>query len=377
MLEHSVAVVGREPEVAWLALWLACVVTIVLFPSWQVIPLDGLWIGLALVSGVRMWPSRGILALTGIALVTTAAVIGQDMMRHLSTEELLEQLPLLAVIVAAMAWQSHRRTLVKDRAQLAAEAERLVTVQRQFLQDASHQLRTPITIALGHAELLAQALVGQQQRDIAVVVGELQRLRTLSERLLLVAAAENPHFLSLAPAELDLLVADVLRRWQPTAARHWRLGMLQPVTALVDTERLGLALDALIENAVRHTSTDDEITLSVLSSDGGWIARIVVEDTGEGIASADIPRIFQRFTTSAGGTRGTGLGLPLVRAVARGHGGDVSVASVSGKGSRFEVLLPVQANAGRADIDALHWQATQNRAERRRPAETRAEWETR
>jgi signal transduction histidine kinase len=132
--------------------------------------------------------------------------------------------------------------------------------------------------------------------------------------------------------------------------------MLQPVTALVDAERLGLALDALIENAVRHTSTDDVITVSVLSGDGGWTARIVVEDTGEGISAADIPRIFERFTTSAGGTRGTGLGLPLVKAVARGHGGDVSVASASGQGSRFELFLPVQATARPGDIDAVRWQ---------------------
>jgi two-component system, OmpR family, sensor kinase len=274
----------------------------------------------------------------------------------------IEQTPLLAFLLAGIAWQAHRRNVARDRAQIAAEADRLITLQRQFLQDASHQLRTPITIGLGHAELLARELIGQQQRDIAVVVGELERLKALSERLLLVAAAESPEFLAPAPADLDRLAADLLRRWQPTAQRRWGLGPLEPVTALVDAERLGIALDALIENAVRHTRADDQISISVSADHDDRIARIVVRDSGEGIAAADLPHIFDRFMTSAGsGSRGTGLGLALVRAIARGYGGDVRVQSIRGEGSEFEVLLPAQAAgstaADMADSRAASWQA--------------------
>jgi two-component system, OmpR family, sensor kinase len=291
----------RQAELAWLALWLICIVAIVVFLA----------------------------------------------------SDPVEQIPLLAVMFVAMAWQAHRKNVARDRAQIAAEAERLITLQRQFLADASHQLRTPITIGLGHAELLARELVGQQQRDIAVVVGELERLKALSERLLLVAAAENPEFLAPEPADLDLLVAEVLRRWRPTAERRWGLGSLDPVTALVDAERLGLALDALIENAVRHTGRDDEISISVSADTDDRMARIVVRDSGRGIAAADLPHIFDRFTTSAAsGSRGTGLGLPLVRAIARGHGGDVSVQSISGQGSEFQVLLPAQRPGSAAEAVA-------------------------
>lgn len=356
--EQSPATAGNLPELAWLVLWLICIVAMVAFPRWQVVPFDLIWIGLALLYGFRLWPDRRALALTVTAAVTTAAAISDDIVRHLHVGKPLEQIPLLATMFVAMAWQAHRRTAARDRAEIAADVQRMLVLQRQFLQDASHQLRTPITIALGHAELLAQALAGQEQRDIHVVVGELERLRALSEGLLLVAASESPDFLAPQPAELSVIVAEVLRRWRPTVPRQWRLGTLDPVTALVDTQRLGLALDALIENAIQHTSPGDQITVSVElveagEAETGGLARIVVQDSGEGIAEADLPFIFDRFTTIGGtasrgaacrgaGSRGTGLGLTLVRAIAHGHGGEVRVQSTPGHGSRFELLLPVR-----------------------------------
>ncbi|HUZ54925.1 MAG TPA: HAMP domain-containing sensor histidine kinase [Streptosporangiaceae bacterium] len=331
-----------QPEFAWLLLWLVCVIAIVAFPAWQVIPFDLIWIGLAALYGFTLWPNRRMLALTATALVTTAAAISDDALRHLRFGATAEQIPLLATIFLGLAWQANRRIAARDRARIAAEAQRLLLLQRQFLQDASHQLRTPITIALGHAELLAAALAGRQERDIHIVVGELERLKALSERLLLVAAAENPDFLSPASADLDLIAAELFLRWQPTAARRWKLGQVAPVTAVIDAERLGLALDALIENAVRHTGTEDEITISVIRDSVDQYARIVVEDSGEGIVETAIPHIFDRFRSFGGaGSRGTGLGLALVRAVARGHGGEVTVTSALGQGSRFELALPV------------------------------------
>ena len=344
----SILPVSLEPELAWLVLCLACLVAIMMFPRWQAIPVDVIWISLALLYGFRLWPNRRTLALIATAAATTAAAIGDDVVRHLRVTYSLEQIPLLAIMLVAMAWQAHRRLVARERAEITADTERLLTVQRQFLQDASHQLRTPITIALGHAELLAEALVGQQQRDIHVIVGELERLKSLSERLLIVAASENPDFLIREPVELDLLAAELLHRWQPTTLRRWLLGRLDAVQVIADRDRLSLALDALVENAVKHTCPGDEIKVSVVDDEHGRFARIVVEDSGEGIPDEDLPHIFDRFRTAASvGPRGTGLGLALVRAIARGHGGEVRVQTALGKGSRFELLLPTAAEPSR------------------------------
>ncbi|MGD0065458.1 MAG: HAMP domain-containing sensor histidine kinase, partial [Streptosporangiaceae bacterium] len=212
----------------------------------------------------------------------------------------------------------------------------------RFLQDASHQLRTPITIALGHAELLARGLTGRQEgHDIQVILGELNRLRRISERLLVIAASEDPEFLHPEAVPLDNFTMEILRKWRPTADRRWQLGRLDKATVQADKERLELAIDALLENAVRHTGDRDIIKLSVIASGPGLPVRMVVSDGGRGIPDEQLRHIFDRFGSGdSGQPRGTGLGLALVRAVARAHGGEVLVRSRPGLGSEFELLLP-------------------------------------
>jgi signal transduction histidine kinase len=202
-------------------------------------------------------------------------------------------------------------------------------------------------------------VVGQQQtEDIEVVIGELSRLRRISERLLIIAAAADPAFLHPEPVALDQLVAELIRRWRPAADRSWRIARLDQVTVAADRERLGLALDALLENAVRHTASDDVVQLSVIRDYPGMPARIVVADTGSGIPADEVPLIFDRFSTGQDGQhRGTGLGLPLVRAVARAHGGNVTVSSTAGAGSEFELTLPTSAGARPAITAGTAWPA--------------------
>jgi signal transduction histidine kinase len=268
----------------------------------------------------------------------------------------------MAAMFVAMVWHARRKlTAEQESRRVGEENARLLATQRRFLQDASHQLRTPITIALGHAELLAGDLTGGQEgRDIEVVLGELNQLRRIAERLLVIAAAEGPEFLQAEPVELDAFVLEILRRWRPTADRRWQLGRLDKVTVRADRERLGLAVDALLENAVRHTASGDVIKLSVAAAGPGRPVRLSVADTGQGIAAGLLPHVFDRFRSgdaSAGSSpdggasgpgggppRGTGLGLALVSAVARAHGGDTAVRSHPGLGSEFELLLPVVAD---------------------------------
>jgi signal transduction histidine kinase len=309
---------------------------------------------MTLIYGFRTWKLGPTLWLTAAAMALTAAGIAADVYAGSEPLPELTEDPMLALMFLAMAWHARRKLLAERSLREVSEANvQLIAAQRRFLQDAAHQLRTPITIALGHAELLA-GVVGvagsqttggrQESEDIEVVIGELERLRRISERLLLIAAAGDPAFLHPEPVALNHLIAELVRRWRPTAGRSWRIGQLDELTVQADRERLGLALDALLENAVRHTDSGDVIQLSVIRDYQGMPARIVVADSGTGIPADQLPFIFDRFRTGdTERSRGTGLGLPLVRAVALAHGGDVTVRSAAGKGSEFEVALPMPA----------------------------------
>ena len=334
----------RAIDLIWVVFSCANLVAIYWFAYWETIPFHFIWISLTLLYGFRAWPTGPTMWILGAVMLTTAAGIGLDVWRGTEPAEELTEVPLMAAVFAATVWHQQRKLAAERSVRLIGEHNaRLLTDQRQFLQDAAHQLRTPITIALGHAELLATDLSGEQQGDdIGVVIGELNRLRRISERLLLIAAAGDPAFLHAEPVQLDQLIADHVRRWRPTITQHLRIGQLDTVTVRADRERLGLALDALIENAVRHSDSDGGIQLSVIRDYPGMPARIVVADAGSGITEDQLPFIFDRFRTGEDGqSRGTGLGLPLVRAVALAHGGDVTVRSAHGKGSEFELTLPL------------------------------------
>jgi signal transduction histidine kinase len=391
----------RWPAAAWLLVWLLSLAAYVIAGRHHAMLFYLLWVGFAVVWGFRTSGLKPTLSVLAAMVATAIAAVSINAAWPHESAERLAAVLLIAAVFVIMVWQVQRRQSADaERARASEENVRLLATQRRFLQDASHQLRTPITIALGHAELLARDLTDRvEQRDIRVVVGELTRLKSLSERLLLIASSEDPEFLRLEPVALDDFIMEALRRWLPAAQRRWRLGHLDPVTVFADRERLGLAVDALLENAVQHTATDDEIRLSVLRDDPATTARLVIEDTGEGIAAAELESIFDRFRTgSGGGSRGahpgglppetprgahpggrppetprgadpggrppetprgadeaprrTGLGLALVRAVARGHGGEVRVRSTPGTGSRFEVVLPATVLPAKPPGDA-------------------------
>ena len=314
--------------------------------GWETVPFHFIWISFTLVYGFRTWAPRPTLVVLGVVMATTAAAIGHDVSRGSEPAAELTEVPLMAAMFVAMVWHARRKLSAEQESRrFGEENARLLATQRRFLQDASHQLRTPITIALGHAELLADGLTGSQEtHDIEVVLGELNRLRRIAERLLVIAAAEGPEFLQTEAVELDGFIMEILRRWQPTADRRWQLGRLDKVTVQADRERLGLAVDALLENAVRHTARGDVIKLSVVAVGYGLPVRLIVADTGQGIPADLLRHVFDRFRSGdSGPSRGTGLGLALVSAVARAHGGDVLAQSTPGQGSEFELLLPAQA----------------------------------
>jgi signal transduction histidine kinase len=250
----------------------------------------------------------------------------------------------------AMVWHGRRRqaallerlAAMEEVQRVSRQNLRLLEQQQLFLVDASHELGTPITVALGHAELIEQSVSDQTvAEDARVVIGELARLRRLSSRMLLLAAAGSPGFLDVAPVGVGSIVIEALDRWGYTP-RRWRLGEVAEATVPGDTDRLAVALDALLENAIAHTGQDDRIELSARIE--GEHVVLTVEDSGCGIPEADLERIFGRFSRAtpyrSREVGGFGLGLPTVAAIAEAHHGSVRVNSIVGKGSTFELLIP-------------------------------------
>lgn len=330
-------------DAAWAVFSAINLILLLAYPGWEAIPFHVIWISFTLLYGFRIWALGPTLWVLGLVMVATAAGTGLAVVRGSEPAAELSEVPLMAALFVAVAWHARRKLAAEQESRLVGEQNaRLLTMQRRFLQDASHQLRTPITIAMGHAELLAGDLAGRPEgNDIQVVLGELNRLRRIAERLLVIAAAEGPEFLRLEPVALDTFIVETLRRWRPTVNRRWQLGRLDKATVQADRERLGLAIDALLENAVRHTGDGDVIRLSVVAGEYGMPVRVFVADGGQGIAADLVPHVFDRFRSGDGNhPSGTGLGLALVQAVARAHGGEVLVRSRPGRGSEFELRLP-------------------------------------
>ncbi len=166
-------------DVAWVVFSLANLAAIVVFSHWETVPFHFIWISLTLLYGFRVWSTRPTAWVLAVVMITTGAAIGWDVYIGAQTVDELNEVPLMAAMFWMMVWHAQRRLAADNERDLVSEENaRLLTTQRRFLQDASHQLRTPITIALGHAELLASDLAGHPEaRDIEVVVGELTRLR--------------------------------------------------------------------------------------------------------------------------------------------------------------------------------------------------------
>jgi signal transduction histidine kinase len=234
---------------------------------------------------------------------------------------------------------ARNRGQVRDRPTGRPHAEQI----RQLVRDCSHDLRTPITIAKGHAELLWQASNGEEETsDIEVVLGELDRLAQLTDRLLTLSAADDPGFLALERLDPESIIVALVRRWSVVAPRDWKLSVHDDHPIVADHSRLTSALDALIENAVRHTERGDEIAIELRTQRG--IVTIQVRDGGSGIPAGQVSRLLQEPARArVDGPRrsgGTGLGLAIVKAIAEAHGGWMSITSQPGEGSIFAMHLP-------------------------------------
>jgi signal transduction histidine kinase len=327
-------------ELLWAGFAVANYAAMVAWPYWETIPFHFVWISLTLVYGFRVWPLRVTLVVLGSVMAFTGASIMLDAFSGIQEWGELFEVPLMAAMFVAMVWHARRRVEAVLAAEAEAEERRaMLESQERFIHDASHELRTPLTIARGHLELLAEHVPAG---GLDVALEELGRIDAIIERLLLLAAAEQPDFLRMEKVELEPFLEDVFMRWSEVAHRTWRLGPLASVTLLVDPDRLRTALDALIENAIKYTDERDAIELRARRSGPGQVV-IEVEDEGSGVQEDALARIFERFARAdAARTRstgGVGLGLAIVDAIAKAHGGRCTARN-TGHGSVFGLQLP-------------------------------------
>ena len=331
----------RAVEVGWVAFAVANLLAMVRWERWETVPFHFIWVSLTLVYGFRVW-RPGATALTlGFVIVSTGTLITVDVSRGTQEWSELTEVPLMSAMFIAMMWHARRRQeAVGIAEQHAEQLESTLEREKQFLHDASHELRTPVTIARGHLEVLGRSN-GQNSAEIDVALDELSRMERILDRLLLLARADQPDFLELEQVELDHFLEDVFMRWSEIAPRNWRLGALAHGALRADPEQLRIALDALLENAVKYSEPEGRIELSSRAS--GSKVVIEIDDEGIGVPDEALTRIFERFarsdparTRTAGGV---GLGLAIVDTIVKAHGGRPFV-SRKPLGSVFGIQLP-------------------------------------
>ena len=328
-------------EIAWAAFAGVNYAAMIAWPSWETIPFHFVWISLTLLYGFRVWDIRPTLIVLACVMVMTGFSIALDAFHGIQLWGELFEVPLMAAMFLAMVWHARRRVDAQRIAEGRAEEHRsLLERQERFIHDASHELRTPMTIARGHLELLQSAT--ETQPEVEVALDELSRMDAIVARLLVLAVADEPDFLQTAEIELEPLLEDVFMRWSGLAPRAWRLGPLASGRLHVDADRLRAALDVLLENAVKYSPPGAAIELRATPRGRDEVV-IEVEDEGCGVPPEALSRIFDRFaradsarTRAAGGV---GLGLAITDAIAKAHGGSCSVTS-TGAGSIFALRLP-------------------------------------
>ncbi|MEO0927248.1 MAG: ATP-binding protein, partial [Cyanobacteria bacterium J06643_13] len=220
--------------------------------------------------------------------------------------------------------------------------------QRNFINDAGHELRTPITIIRGHLELLeiinADSLA--RQETISLVLDELDRMNRLVNDLILLARAERHDFLQIETIELTSFVAELFNKLQRLGERNWHLdNQILSGTMMGDRQRITQAIINLANNAVQHTIVDSLIVFGAKFE--GSNVEFWLRDTGNGIAASEQERIFDRFARVKNSRRrseGSGLGLSIVKAVVEAHGGAINLQSKLGIGSTFTLIFRQEFN---------------------------------
>jgi signal transduction histidine kinase len=228
--------------------------------------------------------------------------------------------------------------------------EAAFTSQRAFVADASHDLRTPLTIVRGQLEVLARnpaPAVDDVRRVTAQVRAATDRMERLVEDLLMLARSDSAATMKLEKSDVGPLLAAEVETFREAGHEGVRLGDVARVSVWIDRERLARAVSNLLANAVSHAGAGGQVRVSAELKEGD--VAIHVDDDGNGVPTGERERIFDRFArldssrSSDGG--GSGLGLAIVRAIAEAHCGRATCSESPLGGARFTIRLPVDPAA--------------------------------
>jgi len=220
---------------------------------------------------------------------------------------------------------------------------------RQFSMDASHELRTPLTIMRGEIELaLRNTLINDEQRDILLsLLDEVIRMNNIVETLLLLSKSDLQLYKpTLEPLQLNSIIEELYED-SVLLASHKNINVFlesnDETIILGDKVRLRQLYLNILDNAIKYTPNDGKVVISLHSTNGSAIVK--VKDSGIGITSTDISKIFNRFyrvdKARSRELGGSGLGLSIVKWITEMHGGTISVESILEQGSTFTVNLPI------------------------------------
>jgi signal transduction histidine kinase len=363
---------GNRIEYAWIAFTVANLVAMgLLFAldgphGLETVPFHFIYVSFTILYGFRAWRAGRVLAAITFVAVSTGVMTLIAIERQREDWAEMSEVPLMSLMFLAMVFHVRRRQQAIGTAErLADDLREALDRQRAFVSDASHELLTPITIGRGHLDLLRRQPApapADLDETCAVVIGELDRMDRVINRLLLLESAFEPDFVSPAPVDIAQFARELHRRWESAADRRWIFNAPVAGTVPLDRDRMMLAMDGLLENAVRHTRPGGTVVLEAVAV--GDRVRLTVRDDGQGIPPAALDRVFDRFyrvdRARSRRTGGAGLGLSIVRAVVEAHGGRVWAERAQEGGAALVVELPglrsaahepVAASAHRLDVD--------------------------
>jgi signal transduction histidine kinase len=233
---------------------------------------------------------------------------------------------------------------------MTTKLQELDRFKSDYIHAISHDLRAPITVILGYVELLDDTVADQpdsrQQDYTSHIERATRRLQNMVEDLLDAARLEAGSFqLDMGDGDLGARLLEFGDSMKPVADEAGiRLTVAvsdAPLIAHMDGERIDRVVANLVGNALKFTASGGEVRIRAARA--GDVIRCEVADTGEGIAPADLPRLFERFSRLESGRKkkgSTGLGLSICKAIVEAHGGKIGVESELGKGSTFWFTLP-------------------------------------